>query len=155
MWMYPGPGCPDRPVSKELGNKEINIWIHKALAHGVDLNSRAGPAPLREGVDNTWMSPLGPIFGCLCQFWFLNAFMLLCRVSCVLTVPHGESPYPRTQRGEKQTAPTMNNCGHGDREDGHEVPPRWRQGHRGRTPPLSLDPQRRMKKRVKKSKKGK
>jgi hypothetical protein len=24
MWMYPGPSCPDRPFSVELGDIEIN-----------------------------------------------------------------------------------------------------------------------------------
>jgi hypothetical protein len=74
---------------------EINTRIHRVLAPGADLNPMASPAPLREAVDNTWVSPLGPILGCLCQFWFLNAFMLLRRVSSVLEGPRVESPYPR------------------------------------------------------------
>jgi hypothetical protein len=51
MWMYPGPSCPNRPFSKELDDVEINTGIHKVLAHGADLNPRANPAPLREGVE--------------------------------------------------------------------------------------------------------
>jgi hypothetical protein len=66
MWMYLGPSCPDCPFSEELGDAEINTWIHRVLAHRADLNPRASPAPLREGVDCTRVSPLGPIFGCLC-----------------------------------------------------------------------------------------
>jgi hypothetical protein len=27
MWMYPGPSCPDRPFSAELGDTEINIRV--------------------------------------------------------------------------------------------------------------------------------
>jgi hypothetical protein len=49
--MYPGPSCPNRPFSKELDDVEINTGIHKVLAHGADLNPRANPAPLREGVE--------------------------------------------------------------------------------------------------------
>jgi hypothetical protein len=53
MWMYLGPSCLDRPSSKELGDTEINTWIHRVLTHGADLNPMAGPTPLREGVNNT------------------------------------------------------------------------------------------------------
>jgi hypothetical protein len=76
---------------------EINTQSHRVLAHEADLNPAVGPAPLREGVDNTWVSPFGLIFGCLYQFQFVNAFMLLHRVSSVLTVLHRGSPYLRTQ----------------------------------------------------------
>jgi hypothetical protein len=34
MWRYPGPSCPDRPFSKELGDMEINTQSHMVLAHG-------------------------------------------------------------------------------------------------------------------------
>jgi hypothetical protein len=47
MWMYPGPSCLGRPFSDKLGEAEINTRIHMALAHGVDLNPRAGPAPIK------------------------------------------------------------------------------------------------------------
>jgi hypothetical protein len=67
MWMYLGPSCLHRPFSEELGDAEINTWIHRVLALGTDVNLRAGPTPLREGVDNTWVSPLGPILDYLCQ----------------------------------------------------------------------------------------
>jgi hypothetical protein len=32
MWMYPGPSCPDRPFSVELGDTEINTRIQGVLA---------------------------------------------------------------------------------------------------------------------------
>jgi hypothetical protein len=53
IWLYPRPSCPDHPFSEELSDMEINTWIPRVLAHGADLNPEAGPAPLREGVDNT------------------------------------------------------------------------------------------------------
>jgi hypothetical protein len=52
MWIYPRPSCPDRLFSEELGNTEINTWINRVLAHGVDLNLGTSPNPLREGVDS-------------------------------------------------------------------------------------------------------
>jgi hypothetical protein len=52
----------------ELGDAEINIRIHKVLARRADLNPRAGPAPLRERVDSTRVSPLDPFFDCLHNF---------------------------------------------------------------------------------------
>jgi hypothetical protein len=52
MWMNSGPSYPDRPFSKELGDMEINTWIHRVLAHKAILNLGTGPTPLREGVDN-------------------------------------------------------------------------------------------------------
>jgi hypothetical protein len=88
MSTYPRPSCPNHLFSDELGDMEINTRIHKVLAHGADLNPRVGPASLRKGVNNSWVSPLGPIFGCLCQLLFLNTFMCWCRVSSVLTVTH-------------------------------------------------------------------
>jgi hypothetical protein len=63
-----GPSCPDHLFSEELRDVEINTQIHKVLAHGADLIPRASPASLREGVDNTRVSPYGSIFGCLCNF---------------------------------------------------------------------------------------
>jgi hypothetical protein len=56
MWMYPGPSCPNRPFPEKLGDMEINTQIRRVLSHGANLNLDAGPAPLREGVDNTWIS---------------------------------------------------------------------------------------------------
>jgi hypothetical protein len=95
MRMYSGPSCPDRSFSKELDETEINTRIHRVLALGDDLNLRASTAPLMEGVNNTWVSLLKHILDCLCQSWFLNAFLFLCRVLGVLVSPLGESTYPR------------------------------------------------------------
>jgi hypothetical protein len=67
MCMYLEPSCPDRRFFEELSNVEINTWIHMDLAPGANSNLGAGPTPLREGVDSTWVSPLGPILDCLCQ----------------------------------------------------------------------------------------
>jgi hypothetical protein len=63
-----GAKLPDRPFSKELGNMEVNTRVREVLAHGAILNHGTCPVPLREGVDNPWVSPLGPSFGYLCQF---------------------------------------------------------------------------------------
>jgi hypothetical protein len=80
MWLYPGPSCLDLPFSKELGNVEVNTRIHKVLAHGADLNHGASPAPLREGVDSTRVTPFGSVFG------YLRNFILSpCLCSCVVS----------------------------------------------------------------------
>jgi hypothetical protein len=89
MWMYPEPSCPDRPFSEEFSDTEINTQIRGVLAHGVILNLGIGPIPLREGVDSPRVSPLGPTFSYLCQFRFLNICVFTCRVSGVITAPHG------------------------------------------------------------------
>jgi hypothetical protein len=77
MWIYLGPSCPDRPFSVGLGD---------------DLNHGSDPIPLRVGVDNPWVSLLGPAFGYLCQSPFLNLNMFLCRVSCTLAASDRGSP---------------------------------------------------------------
>jgi hypothetical protein len=46
---------------------EINTRIHRALAHGVDLNPWASPTPLSEGVDRTTVSLFVFTFGNLCN----------------------------------------------------------------------------------------
>jgi hypothetical protein len=45
LWLHPRPGCPDLPFYKEVGDVEINTWIHKVQAHGGNLNHGAGTAP--------------------------------------------------------------------------------------------------------------
>jgi hypothetical protein len=55
------------------------------------FESQGQPHPLREGAEITYVSLRGPSFCCLCQFLFPNAFVLLRRVSSVLTVLHGEA----------------------------------------------------------------
>jgi hypothetical protein len=68
-----------------LDDTEINTRIRGVLAHGANLNPGSGLVPLREGVNNTWVSPLRLTFGYLCQFLFLNACVFLNRVSGHLT----------------------------------------------------------------------
>jgi hypothetical protein len=46
MWMYLGSSCPNRPLSEELGDTEINTWIRGVLAHGANLNLGSGLVPL-------------------------------------------------------------------------------------------------------------
>jgi hypothetical protein len=50
MRIYPGPNCPDRPFSVELGDMEINTRIRGFLAHGADQNFGSVLVPLRERV---------------------------------------------------------------------------------------------------------
>jgi hypothetical protein len=57
MWLYLGPSCPDRSLSEELSDVEINTRVD----HGANLNTGAGPAPLREGVASTRVSLFGSI----------------------------------------------------------------------------------------------
>jgi hypothetical protein len=55
MWRYAGPSCPD------FADAEVDTWVQRILALGVNLHSRFGPIPLRDGVASPWVSPLGPI----------------------------------------------------------------------------------------------
>jgi hypothetical protein len=52
MWMYPVSSCPNRPLSIELGDMEINTQVRGVLVHGADLDRGFTLIPLREGVDN-------------------------------------------------------------------------------------------------------
>jgi hypothetical protein len=61
MWLYPGPSCLNRPSPEELSVAQVDSWIHKVLDLGVNLNPRADPVPLQEGVDSARVSTLGPI----------------------------------------------------------------------------------------------
>jgi hypothetical protein len=76
------------PFFEEFNDVEINTRIHKVLAHGVDLYPGAGPTRLREGVDFTRVSLLGPVLGCLCEFQFVIVLMSMRGVSRVLTMCH-------------------------------------------------------------------
>jgi hypothetical protein len=87
--MHPGPCCPDRPFPEDLGDTKIRTRIQGVLAHGANQNLGSGPVPLMEGVDSPWVSPLGPTFGYLCQFLFLNVCVFSRRVSDVLIASHG------------------------------------------------------------------
>jgi hypothetical protein len=95
------PSCPDHLFSEELGDVEINTQIHKVLAHGADLIPRASPASLREGVDNTRVSPYGSIFWLFVQFHPLTVLMFLHRMLGTLTACHKGSPCQRTWRSER------------------------------------------------------
>jgi hypothetical protein len=124
MWMYPRPSCPNRPFPTELGDMEINTRIPGGggvLAHGVDQNFGSGPAPLRKGVDNPWVSLLKLTFICLCQFLFLNVSMFLCRVSDALAALRGGSPYLRMWRSGRLIVSAANGRGHGGKGDGWRV----------------------------------
>jgi hypothetical protein len=95
MWMYLGPSCPDRPFFVEFGDAKMNTWIHKVLVHGADSNPRAGPAPLRERVDNTKVSLITFAFGSLHS---LICFLRSCLPQDLVharRAPQG-SPYLRT-----------------------------------------------------------
>jgi hypothetical protein len=86
MRMYPGPSCPDRPCSTELGDTKINTRIRGILAHRADMNFSFGSVPLREGVECLWVSSLKLILVYLCQFLLLKAHMFfLCTGSRVCT----------------------------------------------------------------------
>jgi hypothetical protein len=61
MWMYTGLSCPDRSFSEELSEVVINTRMHKVLDHETNLNHRADPNPLREGVISTRVSLLSSI----------------------------------------------------------------------------------------------
>jgi hypothetical protein len=140
MWMYLGPSCPDRPFSAELGDTKISTQIWGVLAHGADLNFGSNPAPLREGVDNPWVSLLEFTFIYLYQFLLLNAHAFLHTVLGMHAAPYGGSPYLRTWQGRRPTVRMMNDCRYGSKRDGRGVPlGRWL-GCRGRTLPLSLNP---------------
>jgi hypothetical protein len=95
MWMYPGPSYPDCPFSEELYDVEINTWIHMVLAHRVDLSPWAGLAPLREGVNSTTVN-LFAFTLAFAQFDLLMVLVSAHRVSRMLVVCHGGSPYLRT-----------------------------------------------------------
>jgi hypothetical protein len=83
MWVDLGPSCPDCPFSEELGDTKVNTWVCEAV-----LNLGTGPIPLREGVNNPRVWSLRPSLDYLCQFWFLNVFVFLCRVSGMFAMPH-------------------------------------------------------------------
>jgi hypothetical protein len=72
MWMSMWPSCPVHPFSMASVSTEINTRVQGTLALGINLNLGVGPIPLRERVDNFWMSLLGMAIRCLYQPSFLN-----------------------------------------------------------------------------------
>jgi hypothetical protein len=125
MSMYPGPSCPHNTFSEELGDTEVNTRVHRVHAYGAILNLGTSPVNLGEGFDSPWLSPLTPTFDCLCQFRFLNMYVLLCRVSGVFAVPIGGSPYLRMWRGGRPTMSTPSGCRCGGKGGGPGAPPGW------------------------------
>jgi hypothetical protein len=95
MWMHLRPSCHNCPSSIELGDTKINTQIREVLALGGDMSLGSGPVPLKERVDNPRVSLPGLAFSYLWQPLFLDVSMFLRRVSGMLTVPHGGSPYLR------------------------------------------------------------
>jgi hypothetical protein len=95
MWMHPRPSCPDGPFSVKLGDTEINTRIRGVLAPGADLSLGSSSVPVRERVDNPWVSLPELAFSYLCQHPFLDVSMFLRRVSGMLAAPRGGSPYLR------------------------------------------------------------
>jgi hypothetical protein len=128
MWLYLGPSCPDRPFSIELGDTVINTRIRGVLAHGADLNLGSGLIPLREVVDNLWVSSLGLSFGSLCRFLFLIVCIFLHRIPGTLAAPHRMSPYLRVWRYGRPTVSIVNSCGYRGKGDETGALPGWRQG---------------------------
>jgi hypothetical protein len=61
MWLYPRPGCLDRPSSKELSAADVNAWIHKVLDLRANSNLGVDPTLLQEGVAVSRVSMFGPI----------------------------------------------------------------------------------------------
>jgi hypothetical protein len=62
-----GYGVVKRDLHRLQPLCEINTRIHRVLAPGTISNSGAGPAPLREEVNNTWVSLLRLIVDRMCQ----------------------------------------------------------------------------------------
>jgi hypothetical protein len=90
--MHPRPSCPDRPFSTKLGNTKINTRIRGVLASGVDPNFGPDLVPLRERVDNLWVSLLELSFSYLCQSPFPNISTLVQGLGRARSAPRG-SPY--------------------------------------------------------------
>jgi hypothetical protein len=112
MQMCPGPSCPDCPFSTELGDRKINTRIRGVLAPGAEQNPGFSPVPLREKVDNPWVSLLYLAFSYLCHSSFLNIDMFLSRVSGVPVAPREVPPYPRVHQGGWPTMSVANGYGH-------------------------------------------
>jgi hypothetical protein len=58
MWVYPGPGCPDRSFSAVLDDAKVDAQIRRVLVLGANWNSGPSPTALREGAISPWVSPL-------------------------------------------------------------------------------------------------
>jgi hypothetical protein len=54
----------------ELGDTDVNTWVHGLHAHGAILNLGTGPVPLREGVNSSWVSHSDPLSATYANFGF-------------------------------------------------------------------------------------
>jgi hypothetical protein len=113
--MYLGPSYLDRPSSEELSAVEINTWIHKVLDLGADLNPRAGPALLQEGLPVPELVCLD-LFQWLTRFFLFITLAALRRVLVAPAVNYGMSIYLRMWRGGRRAMPAVGWCGHGEGE---------------------------------------
>jgi hypothetical protein len=77
------------PLVTFSGPSEVNTQIRGFLAYGADLIFSSGLNPLRELVDNPWVSLLELTFICLCQFLFVNAYSFLCMILGMRAAPRG------------------------------------------------------------------
>jgi hypothetical protein len=62
---------------------------NRVLTPRADLSLGSSPVPMRERVDNPYVSLLGLAFSYLCQPLFLDESMFLRRDSGTLIAPHG------------------------------------------------------------------
>jgi hypothetical protein len=115
--MHPGPSCPSCPFSTESGNTEINTQIRGVLAHRADPNLGSSLVPLRERVDNPWVSLLGLALSYLCQSLFLNVCIPVQGLVHARSTPRGVSLL-RMWRDRRPAVAAANYCGHGGKGDG-------------------------------------
>jgi hypothetical protein len=142
MWLCLGPSCPDRTFFEELSNAEINTRIFMVLDHGENLNPKASPTPLIEGVVITRVGLFGSIMAA-CVNSFSHHSCDLVQGLGVPATSHGVSACSRTRRSGRRTAPTMMLCGCRKRRRESGVFPIGRRNSGGKTPSLNLIPQRR------------
>jgi hypothetical protein len=86
MWLHPEPSCPNRASSEESSVADVNSRIHKVQDLGVNLNPRANPAPLHDGIASARFSTLGPIY----EAYMILSFHCLRGLAQGLGGGHGE-----------------------------------------------------------------
>jgi hypothetical protein len=114
--------CLVHPFSMESGSTEVNTRVRGTLALGINPNLGSSPGPLRERVDNLWMSLLGMALSCLYQPPFLNISIHVQELKRAGSAPRGVS-YLNMWRGGRPAVSTVNGCGHRGRGDGAEGDP--------------------------------
>jgi hypothetical protein len=87
----PGAKLSRLPFSMELGNTGINTRLRGVLASGVDQNFCPGLIPLRERIDNPWVSLSGLAFSYLRQSPFPNISTPVHGLGCAHSAPWGFS----------------------------------------------------------------